>query len=234
MNQASTKESQHNRTCYKLDQSKIQIGDVLLTTSDAWLSSAIRKATNSDFSHAAIFVHEGGVVIEAVHPNVKLTSTIGKVIKDKKNIKILRPNSSTLNKTELCATAKSHIFKDYSIAGALLCPIQNPGFSSPRETELFCSQLIATSFLDCGFPLTSKKPSNTTPEDIATSKLMTDITDEVLIEVESKNLTFETFIEHGNKKDLSHEFHELVSSIVRETTKNCPFIEAPGVRIVVA
>ena len=77
-------------TCYLLDHTKIKAGDVLLSTTDAGLSSIIRGVTGSDFSHAAIFIQNGGTVIEAVAPNVKLSSVVDLAIRDRKSVKVLR------------------------------------------------------------------------------------------------------------------------------------------------
>jgi hypothetical protein len=40
----------------KIDYSKLEPGDIILTTSLAWESKVIRKATDSDISHAMLCV----------------------------------------------------------------------------------------------------------------------------------------------------------------------------------
>jgi len=144
--------------CYVLDHSKIKVGDVLLSTSDAWVSSVIRKATESAFSHAAMFIQPGGLVIEAVHPNVKLSSTVGMAIRDRKNVKVMRwaDLGDVCDTQAIAKLAHSHVFKNYSRTRAALSKVPN-SLGRQGEAELFCSQLIASSYLSCGLSITDKK-----------------------------------------------------------------------------
>lgn len=217
--------------CYIFDHSKIKIGDVLLSTTDAGLSLFIRGMTRSDFSHAAIFVQDGGVVIEAVFPNVKVTSVLGLAIRDRKTVKVLRWAGSELafDAQAIANFARSHVFKGYSRVGAVLTKFPEV-FGSPEETELFCSQLIASSYLSCGVSLTDKAPEKTTPADIANSANMIDITDDVLERIDSGHLLFERFVEQGSVNDLSAVFHSTIKLIVDATIRACPFVKGLGIK----
>lgn len=212
-------------TCYLLDHTKIKAGDVLLSTTDAGLSSIIRGVTGSDFSHAAIFIQNGGTVIEAVAPNVKLSSVVDLAIRDRKSVKVLRwAGQDPAVGQAVARYARAHVFKGYSRKGAVLTQV--PGaLGSADGHELFCSQLIAASYLSCDLALTDKDPDKTTPEDIARSPRMVDITDEVLIEVDSERLLVERYMEHGKEDDLGTEFHSMIAGIVNRTVRACPFVK---------
>lgn len=220
------REITHKGTCYVLDHSKIKEGDVLLTTSDAWVSSIIKKVTGSAFSHAAIFTQDDGIIIEAVPPNVKLSSVLGMAIRERKNIKVLRwaGSGAACDTHSIVTSANSHVFKDYSRKGAVLS--KTPGsFGGEEENGLFCSQLIASSYLSCGLLLTNKAPEKTTPADIANSEKMIDITDDVLVEVDTRHLLVERFVEQGSEGDLSAKFHSVIKNIVDTTVRACPFVK---------
>lgn len=214
--------------CYIFDLSKIQIGDILLSTSDAWKSNLIRHVTRSSFSHAAIFVHHGGVLIEAVSLGVKLTSVLGRAVREKQSIKILRfrCESNETNMSQLGEIAKSHLYKKYALKGALLCTAPFDSYA-PSTNELFCSQLIAESYAEYGFPLLDKAPHKVSPGDLLRSNRLLDVTDEILVEVERHDLSGLSYIEDGARDDLGGEFNKIINEVVGRTCSACSFIEVP-------
>ncbi|WP_294738903.1 YiiX/YebB-like N1pC/P60 family cysteine hydrolase [uncultured Pseudomonas sp.] len=212
--------------CHVLDHSRIEVGDILLSTSEAWVSSAIKVVTRSAFSHAAIFVQAGGLVIEAVHPHIKLTSMVDKAIRDAKNIRVLRWANPQMpcNTQAIAEYARSHVFKNYSRSGAVLSKAAQ-GWGTEEESQLFCSQLIASSYLAGGVSLTDKAPAKTTPADIAKSPYLLDVTQSVLLPAHTSDLMVERFVEQGSDADMGTEFHALVKGIVDATVGGCPFIK---------
>ena len=54
---------------------------------------------------------------------------------------------------------------------------------------------------------------------------MIDITDDVLVEVDTRHLLVERFVEQGSEEDLSAKFHSVIKSIVDTTVRGCPFVK---------
>ncbi|NWA28569.1 hypothetical protein HX866_27135 [Pseudomonas gingeri] len=210
---------------YIFDMSKIRVGDILLSTTENWRSTVIKSVTRSGFSHAAIFVHDGGVLIESVPLGVKLTSVLGRAVRDKESIKILRLREGTNNAdmSRLAEIAKSHLYKKYSLKGALLCAAPFESYELGAN-ELFCSQLIAESYVEFGFPLSDSAPQKISPGDILKSNRLIDVSEEVLMEVVHDEMSGLSYIEDGAKDDLGGDINKLINEIVSSTCDACVFI----------
>ena len=58
---------------------QLQVGDIILSTSEGSVSTAVRVGTNSKFSHARIYIGDSEI-IEAIDPEVR-KATLNVVIK---------------------------------------------------------------------------------------------------------------------------------------------------------
>src|SRR5580692_6737773 len=73
-----------------LDITKLQAGDILLSTTSRKSSAAIRKFTKSAYSHAAI-VANPPVLVEAMpDTGVRMFNATGMMVKDRDKVRLLR------------------------------------------------------------------------------------------------------------------------------------------------
>ncbi|MBP5099608.1 YiiX/YebB-like N1pC/P60 family cysteine hydrolase [Pseudomonas protegens] len=226
MDSLTRRPAQPAARCFLLDVSKLQVGDILLSRNDALQSSLIQSVTGCGFSHAALFVHDGGVLIEAIQAGVKLSSMLGRAARARGSIKVLRLKAHiVLDKTQLASIAKSHVHKRYWLKGALLTQVATARSPSADEDRLFCSQLIASTFAECGVPLSGQPAHLMTPGDLERSDLLVDVTDSVIIPSPVADLLSVNFIEQRQEQDLSDFFHQLNMQIATHTHQTCPFIK---------
>jgi hypothetical protein len=225
---AASDEKKQPSTFYILDCSKLETGDVILTTvPDSPISKVIRATTQSAYSHAALIVLNGSGIIEAIGSGVEMTSPLSFAVRDVKNIKILRIPSLSDSVKEKIETSLAHLFKDYSTTGALLS-VTDAKFKG-EDTELFCSQLVAQTYLDAGVSLCEKPAAKVTPADLDRSLAFQDITPSVLIKSSSENSSaawFEYhFVEDGSRPKVKLNHYDLIKSIVKSFKSEMPHLK---------
>jgi uncharacterized protein YycO len=97
-------------------------GDIILSTvPDSMISTVIRTATRSSFSHAAVYRGEMNV-LEAIGVGITNYSIMRRGVRDKKHVRVLRvaPSvESNVVRTALAA-AESYRGRGYWVSGALL------------------------------------------------------------------------------------------------------------------
>ncbi len=140
------------------DYNALKVGDLIVSTSNAWISERIRNHTNSPVSHLSIYVGDGQV-IEAIGRGV-----------------VMQPLTSALDddyyaaafRSGLLTDAQRDIMKrwlrsqvgrryDHQAIGTLLT-YQNP-------EAWYCSELVFAAFQHVGIDLVAN-PSTSTPGDL--------------------------------------------------------------------
>lgn len=170
-----------------MEHSDLKAADILLSTGDAIESRAIRGASLSRYSHAALYIGDGDV-IEAIADGVK-KDTLTNVIDDDTLVAVYRrAPMSEAQATAVVRYAVNQRGKSYDYTGALgagvtsgsgypisfiISPlITSAGLVSDvinrvlPERTFFCSELVAMAFASANVPLTSGAAS-TTPADIS-------------------------------------------------------------------
>lgn len=169
--------------------SKFRAGDILLSTvQKSAISAAIRAATGSRFSHAAIH-WRSFAFLEAIDCGVCTFNVLASAICDRENVRVLRlKDDYGAELTEQAADAAyALIGREYWVAGAIRAPL-GVGSVDVRG-RLFCSYLVAEAFARVGVDLCPGKPARfVTPADITSSPLLNDVTDSVLYEAEESEL----------------------------------------------
>lgn len=155
-----------------LETSKLQPGDLILTSEKSSLSMLIRLGLWSRFSHVSMVV-SGGLYVEALGLGVRVRSLNTILVN---NIKVLRygDSNSALNASE---AIKEYLHSEYWWQGAIKSRFR---LNRKDSNTLFCSNLVALAFSDIGLPISQILPSNITPKDIERSKSFTDITNDVV------------------------------------------------------
>jgi len=100
-----------------LDMNKLKKGDVFLTAQRGLVSKAVRNFTNSEYSHAILYVGHVSYIhsdSQGVH-----SDNIQRLIFEKpSNVKILRPNDQK-NVNNVVLYARSQVGKAYSVRDAI-------------------------------------------------------------------------------------------------------------------
>ncbi len=165
-------------------------GDIILSTTDAGISDAIRAMTAGPVSHAMLFVGQGGQVIEAVGEGVRLVP-LDRAIADATVAVAFRvPGLSDGDRQRVADEAARLLDSPYNFVGiarqalfqidrricdalpdALAARCRrfagrvNLGTADNRA--FFCSQLVLEAYARAGHPLTTEPPHWATPADIA-------------------------------------------------------------------
>lgn len=153
----------------RLDDEVLYPGDIVLTTTTAMISKMIRMATQSDISHAMVYV-DNCSVIDATGEGVHARNTQRILFEEDCAIHVLRLRSS-ISADELSAVItymRGHIGTQYSAREAVLARV---GGARKWSTKQFCSRLVAQAFASVGIHLVSD-PNYCSPADIKASPLL--------------------------------------------------------------
>ncbi len=170
--------------------SHFRSGDILLSTvQQSTTSAAIRAATGSRFSHAAIH-WRGLTFLEAIGPGVCTFNILASAICDRANVRVLRLKAEYGSDlpSQAADAAYAFIGREYWVEGAIRAPL---GIGSEdARGRLFCSCLVAEAFGQVGVNLCPGKNSRfVTPGDLSASSLLFDVTESVLYEAEECELS---------------------------------------------
>jgi hypothetical protein len=161
----------------RIDYSKLRKGDILLTTSTARISKAIRKCTKSDISHAMLYVANGSV-IDSTGEGVHARNLQRLIYDDDCAIYAYRTKATIDPETidQIVEYVRSEIGVPYTISDAMRSQLKPKRKGSAAQ---FCSRLVARAYANAGFPLTDN-PDYTTPADLQRSDLLESIPEVVL------------------------------------------------------
>jgi hypothetical protein len=155
-------------TMKKLNESQLQVGDIILTTTNRPVSIAIRTATKSDISHAMIYVQPYSI-IDATRRNVQASNTQRLIYDDNCAMHVLRlRNPLSVEQMKLVTDyARSHIGTQYSVKEAINTVVGDRKVATRKQ---FCSRLVARAY-DCAGVRIVDDVDYCTPEEILSSEL---------------------------------------------------------------
>ncbi|HJQ31286.1 MAG TPA: papain-like cysteine protease family protein, partial [Pyrinomonadaceae bacterium] len=172
----------------------LEPGDIILSTTNAGISRAIRAMTGSAVSHAMIYTGDGGQVVEAVgdgvifrplaqaiadatvavafrHPNI--TSDQALLVRDFVGQQI----GKSYNYWGIVRQARFQIDRAYCrlLSGDARAECENfvgrVWLGTADNETFFCSQLVLAAYEAAGLPLTSNPPNWGSPDDLAQLRL---------------------------------------------------------------
>lgn len=156
---------------YFFEMHKLEAGDILLTTQEAFKSKVIRRATSSEFSHAIIYVGMGSYIHsdgDGVH-----SGNIQRLLLSKPEyglaLRLKNKDQDAIKKA--CDFARSEIGKSYSVNGAIKAKIKGIPITKTQENRQFCSRLVAQAYDHAGLKLTNDYLF-CTPADILNSNIV--------------------------------------------------------------
>ncbi|MGR5150116.1 YiiX/YebB-like N1pC/P60 family cysteine hydrolase [Photobacterium alginatilyticum] len=154
--------------------SKLQKGDIILSTTRDKVSKIVKYATSSKYSHARLYVG-GEFIMEAIKPVVRKEKLIEVLKNDLYAVVYRMPGLTEVQKSNIVNYAKKQDGKDYDMSGAIgsrgsgiaiagLIPTISNLIDS--ESDFYCSELVAFSYKSAGIKL-ERFSSQTTPRDLA-------------------------------------------------------------------
>jgi Permuted papain-like amidase enzyme, YaeF/YiiX, C92 family len=160
----------------RLKMSALLRGDIILTTTTAAVSKAIRWRTKSDISHAMISVQHGSV-IDATSEGVHARNTQRLFFEDGCALHVLRLKADLTPEQadQVCLFVRGRIGSEYSTREAVRSAI---GGSDQWTRKQFCSRLVAQAYVSAGIRLVDD-PNYCAPADLAKSTLLIAVSDAI-------------------------------------------------------
>jgi len=168
---------------------QLQPADVIVSTTDAAISTGIRSATGSTVSHAALYAG-GGYIIEAIGEGVVKRPHFKALEEDILAIAYRRVGITTDKAKEVVSYAERYIGRPYDKLGAvgsgttssrggtiymgikIISPaaggvlgdrVKNNASDGNKDNAFFCSELVARAFELAGIPISDLPASYTNP-----------------------------------------------------------------------
>lgn len=157
---------------YKFNETKLQRGDILLTTTSGKISKFVRCATQSDVSHVMFYASDYSALdstLEGVH--ARNTQRIYFDQNCAAYVLRLKGGLTEEKRAYIEYLIRLKIGTTYTMKEAVLTSVGGNKRWSKRQ---FCSRLIAQAFHDSGIKLVVD-PNFCTPEDIKNSALLENI-----------------------------------------------------------
>jgi uncharacterized protein YycO len=173
-----------------IDTSALEIGDIILSTTDAASSGFIRFGTGSQVSHAMLFVGQGGQVIEAMGSGVRMMPLADAIAHATLAVAFRSPSLTDDQKGQIADAAAGFIGLPYNKVGIVrqvafqihsrvcsLLPddaqercrnfVGQFDLGTSNNSQFFCSEMVLAAFQAAGCPLTTTPPVWSSPEDLA-------------------------------------------------------------------
>lgn len=151
----------------RLNEEVLVAGDIILTTTSRFISGVIRTVTNSDISHAMLYVQHCSI-IHADSEGVHSENTQRIFLDPDLAVYVLRLRNDLSPQTarHICDDVRSKVGTEYNKVEAIRSPV---GWGKTYTARQFCSRLIAQSYEKFGHPLV-KNANYCTPEDLLKSQ----------------------------------------------------------------
>ncbi|MEQ4935844.1 YiiX/YebB-like N1pC/P60 family cysteine hydrolase [Proteus terrae] len=179
---------------YLLDKLKLIPGDIILTRSDEKNSSLICRITNSNFSHAILYVGESSYIhsdLCGVH-----SGNIQRLLIDKPQyVKVVRVDDPVAIEKAIIY-ARLQVGTSYSKISAANAFAKT--FTKMDAKRQFCSRLVATAFEQGGIKLVANSYA-CLPQEIADSVLVCEVQD-CVYQAEPKEIEFAMSIDPIKKQ----------------------------------
>lgn len=158
----------------RLREDALQVGDIVLTTTIKLDSKAIRKFTNSDISHAMVYV-DSCSVIDATGEGVHARNTQRMFFPEKCAVHALRLRAglSGVERDVICTFVRGRVGTEYSKREAVATVL---GGRDAWSAKQFCSRLVAQAYAAAGITLVPD-PNYCSPEDLRNSRLLVEVSE---------------------------------------------------------
>ncbi len=156
----------------KLDEASLKVSDIILTTTTAAVSKAIRLATRSDISHAMVYVQDHSV-IDATGEGVQARNTQRLFFEDDCFVYALRLRAGLTEEQvqAICTFVRGQIGTQYSKKEAIRTAL---GGAQEWTRKQFCSRLVDQAYAAAGIKLVDN-PHFCSPADLKASPVLTEV-----------------------------------------------------------
>lgn len=156
----------------KLREEALKTGDIILTTTTAAVSKAIRLATKSDISHAMIYVQDH-CVIDATAEGVQARNTQRLFLEDNGSVHLLRPRHELPadQVKALCNYVRGQVGAQYATKEARRTAVRGARQWTRKQ---FCSRLVAQAYASVGVMLVGD-PNFCSPAELKHSALLIEV-----------------------------------------------------------
>lgn len=158
----------------RLNDQRLKVADIILTTTRGFVSKSIRTVTRSDISHAMVYVEQCSV-IDATDEGVHSRNTQRLFLDSECPVHALRLREamSDVQVHTVCAFVRGQIGTRYSSGEAIRTAL---GGALRSSREQFCSRLVAQAFASAGILLVENS-DYCSPEEIKASPLLVEVAD---------------------------------------------------------
>lgn len=198
-----------------IDIDKLEVGDIILTTSEESISTLIKTVTDSDISHAMVYLG-GGSVVDSTSDGVHARNLQKMPYPESCAIYVLRMNEALTEKQfeKIEFYVRSNIGTSYSMgeAGLSIFDVESGG-----SRKQFCSRLVARAFEEAGIRLV-KNPNYCTPDDLKRSSLLSFVSGVV------QSISTADFRSRG--EDSVQKMRNVTKALLSEIRKIAPDVES--------
>ena len=189
----------------KLNEATLKVGDIILTTTPAAVSKAIRVATRSDISHAMIYVQDHSV-IDATGEGVQARNTQRLFFEDDCSAYALRLRAGLTGEQAraICTFVRSQIGTQYSKKEAVRTSL---GGAQEWTRKQFCSRLVAQAYASAGIKLVDD-PNFCSPADLKSSPLLLDVKDA------TEPVSAEQAAEWEGREDIPQHMRDAINAVL--------------------
>ncbi|RNT31213.1 hypothetical protein B9475_002525 [Proteus mirabilis] len=179
---------------YIIDRNVLQIGDIVLTSTNTLLSKGVRVFTKSDYSHAMIWV--GGTLIHSDGDGVYSKNIDRLLFTAPDQVRVLRYKNLLTNKQKISIInfARSQVGKLYSVKDAINVKLK---FNRKASQKQFCSRLVAQSYHYAEIDLVNNADF-CSPEEINHSELLDEV-ENCLKLANSTQISFSKTVDHNEE-----------------------------------
>jgi hypothetical protein len=170
----------------KLNDERLQVGDIILTSGPNKASKVVRRVTKSDISHAMVYVQHSSV-IDATADGVHSSNIQRLFFEDESVVLVLRSKKPLDDDSvrKIMDFARAATGTEYSKSEAMATVT---GKMQVRNRKQFCSRLAAQAYAFAGINLVLD-PDYCTPEDLRRSDCLFEVKD-VVLAAESNEIAF--------------------------------------------
>lgn len=200
---------------YKFDISKLQKGDIILIRDNSELSKRIREKSQSNYSHAMLYVGtssviEAGEIVEANNIQRRLLENIDDAI-------VLRLIDSLFEENVVSKAvefARSKIATQYSLKEAQRVISEKTKAKEPNRQ--ICTRLIAKSYEYAGLQIV-ENPDYCTTNEILNSTYLKNI-DNVIVEANDSDVNLAADPENvlKDQSEITKEMYEAIRQYTKE------------------
>lgn len=169
---------------YKINALAVQVGDIVLTSSNGLVGRVIRAGAGGDFTHA-LTCCDPTVLMEAVGEGVRKISLRSIYVSDANKVVFLQSkNGLEEHVKRRYRDVTNRLFSTrYSAMGAVRSVTSI--FGSSDDLGIFCSQLVTRCHIEAETGVfNGLNPQKVTPHTIQVCPELMDVSDQILIEVD--------------------------------------------------